>query len=219
LEIALFGRQKEESATVVNLLADQVRRDISFGVLPPDTKLKIEELRGRYGGSAHSLREALRLLSNEGLVEATAQRGFRVSSATLDDQQDIMRLRREIETTGLRWAMEHGDLQWEGRIMAAQHALKTITAQLQQDPTGFALDWDEANRHFHATLIEASRSPRLMEIQNSLFEQSRRFRLAALRESQIDFDATLTTIDELVTAILAKQENEAVNILQKLIIH
>lgn len=215
----MFGRQKEESATVVNLLADQVRRDISFGVLPPDTKLKIEELRGRYGGSAHSLREALRLLSNEGLVEATAQRGFRVSSATLDDQQDIMRLRREIETTGLRWAMERGDLQWEGRIMAAQHALKAITSQLQQDPTGFALDWDEANRHFHATLIEASRSPRLMEIQNSLFEQSRRFRLAALRESQIDFDATLTTIDELVTAILAKQENEAVNILQKLIIH
>lgn len=215
----MFGRQKEESATVVNLLADQVRRDISFGVLPPDTKLKIEELRGRYGGSAHSLREALRLLSNEGLVEATAQRGFRVSSATLDDQQDIMRLRREIETTGLRWAMEHGDLQWEGRIMAAQHALKAITAQLQQDPTGFALDWDEANRHFHATLIEASRSPRLMEIQNSLFEQSRRFRLAALRESQIDFDATLTTIDGLVTAILAKQENEAVSILQKLIIH
>ncbi len=215
----MFGRQKEESATVVNLLADQVRRDISFGVLPPDTKLKIEELRGRYGGSAHSLREALRLLSNEGLVEATAQRGFRVSSATLDDQQDIMRLRREIETTGLRWAMEHGDLQWEGRIMAAQHALKAITAQLQQDPTGFALDWDEANRHFHATLIEASRSPRLMEIQNSLFEQSRRFRLAALRESQIDFEATLTVIDELVTAILTKQETEAVNILQKLIIH
>jgi len=215
----LFGRQKEESATVVNLLADQVRRDISFGVLPPDTKLKIEELRGRYGGSAHSLREALRLLSNEGLVEATAQRGFRVSSATLDDQQDIMRLRREIETTGLRWAMEHGDLQWEGRIMAAQHALKAITTQLQQDPTGFALDWDEANRHFHATLIEASRSPRLMEIQNSLFEQSRRFRLAALRESQIDFEATLTVINELVAAILTKQETEAVNILQKLIIH
>lgn len=215
----MFGRQKEESATVVNLLADQVRRDISFGVLPPDTKLKIEELRGRYGGSAHSLREALRLLSNEGLVEATAQRGFRVSSATLDDQQDIMRLRREIETTGLRWAMEHGDLQWEGRIMAAQHALKAITTQLQQDPTGFALDWDEANRHFHTTLIEASRSPRLMEIQNSLFEQSRRFRLAALRESQIDFEATLTVIDELVAAILTKQETEAVNILQKLIIH
>ncbi|SNZ08396.1 GntR family transcriptional regulator [Cohaesibacter gelatinilyticus] len=215
----MFGRQKEESATVVNLLADQVRRDISFGVLPPDTKLKIEELRGRYGGSAHSLREALRLLSNEGLVEATAQRGFRVSSATLDDQQDIMRLRREIETTGLRWAMEHGDLQWEGRIMAAQHALKAITTQLQQDPTGFALDWDEANRHFHATLIEASRSPRLMEIQNSLFEQSRRFRLAALRESQIDFEATLTVINELVAAILTKQETEAVNILQKLIIH
>ncbi|MCV6548240.1 MAG: FCD domain-containing protein [Cohaesibacter sp.] len=215
----MFGRQKEESATVVNLLANQVRRDISFGVLPPDTKLKIADLRDRYGGSAHSLREALRLLSNEGLVEASAQRGFRVSSATQDDQQDIIRLRREIETTGLRWAMEHGDLQWEGRIMASHHALKAITAQLQQDPTEFALDWDEANRQFHICLIEASRSPRLMEIQNSLFEQSRRFRLAALREDVLDFDHTLSLVDKLVAAILAKQQEEAVSLLQQLIIH
>ncbi|MCT4656676.1 MAG: GntR family transcriptional regulator [Cohaesibacter sp.] len=215
----MFGRQKEESATVVNLLADQVRRDISFGILAPDTKLKIEELRSQYGGSAHSLREALRLLSTEGLVEATAQRGFRVTSATQDDQHDIMRLRREIETMGLSWAMEKGSIQWEGRIMAAQHALKSITQKLQEDPTGYALDWDEANRQFHATLIEASQSPRLAEIQNTLFEQSRRFRLVALREGQIDFDATLQTIDKLVTAILSKDQKQAIEALQVLINH
>ena len=75
----MFGWGRDDSATVVRLIAEQVRRDISFGVLPPDTKLKIEELRQRYGGSAHSMREALTLLASDGLVEANAQRGFRVA--------------------------------------------------------------------------------------------------------------------------------------------
>ena len=50
-----------DNATVVGLIASAIRRDISFGELSPDTRLKIEELRIRYGGSSHSLREALTL--------------------------------------------------------------------------------------------------------------------------------------------------------------
>ena len=102
----MFGRSQNDNATVVRLLAEQVRRDISFGTLPPDTKLKIEELRQRYGGSAHSFREALTLLAADGIVEANAQRGFRVASATQADLEDITRLRCEIECLGLRWSIE-----------------------------------------------------------------------------------------------------------------
>jgi len=64
--------EKSNDGTVVAMLASALRRDISFGTLRPDQKLKIEELRVRYGGSNHSIRETLRLLSAEGLVEATA---------------------------------------------------------------------------------------------------------------------------------------------------
>ena len=72
------------------MLASALRRDIAFGKLLPDQKLKIESLRQSYGGSNHSMRETLRLLSAEGLVESTAQRGFRVTSATEDDLKDIV---------------------------------------------------------------------------------------------------------------------------------
>ena len=92
----MFGRKNSDSDTVVRLLAAQVRRDISIGVLAPDAKLKIDELRQRYGGSAHYFREALTQLTSEGLVEASAQRGFRVASATQTDLEDITRLRAEI---------------------------------------------------------------------------------------------------------------------------
>lgn len=43
------------------------------------------------------MRETLQILSTEGLVEATAQRGFRVTSATKDDVRDIEMVRFEVE--------------------------------------------------------------------------------------------------------------------------
>ena len=85
----LFGRRKSDDDTVVEMLASAIRRDISFGVLRPDQKLKLADLRQAYGGSNHSMRETLRILSSEGVVEAANQRGFRVTSATEDDLRDI----------------------------------------------------------------------------------------------------------------------------------
>lgn len=213
MEIIVFGRAKSDAATVVRLLAEQVRRDISFGELPPDTKLKIDDLRGRYGGSAHSFREALTLLSVEGLVEATAQRGFRVASATQADLEDITRLRAEIECLGLEWAMQRGDVRWEGAVIAAHHTLSRAENAVVEDPDGHALEWDEANREFHARIMSACGSPRLIEFQEQLFQQSRRFRLAALREGKINFARSRDAHDKLVKAIVARDRKTALAIL------
>ncbi|WP_296591549.1 GntR family transcriptional regulator [Roseibium sp.] len=108
----IFGGRSQEDETVVAMLASAIRRDISFGVLRPDEKLKIEALRQSYGGSNHSMRETLRMLAAEGLVEATSQRGFRVTSATQEDLQDILMMRLETEKLGLSRALERGDVAW-----------------------------------------------------------------------------------------------------------
>ncbi len=98
----MFGFKNDDAATVVQFIAEQVRRDISFGVLPPDSRLKIEDLRQRYGGSAHSFREALTLLANEGIVEASSQRGFRVASASQAD------LEASSATMAATWSRSNG---------------------------------------------------------------------------------------------------------------
>ena len=97
----LFGGRTSEDETVVTMLASAIRRDISFGVLRPDQKLKLEALRQSYGGSNHSMRETLRILTSEGLVEATNWRGFRVTSATDGDLRDILLMRLEVEKLAL----------------------------------------------------------------------------------------------------------------------
>jgi GntR family carbon starvation induced transcriptional regulator len=141
----LFGGRKPEDDTVVEMLASAIRRDISFGVLRPDQKLKLTDLRQAYGGSNHSMRETLRILSSEGVVEATNQRGFRVTSATEDDLRDILLVRLEVEKLGLRRSLERGDVAWESRVVAALHSVSRADAVVQENPDDVtALEWDEA---------------------------------------------------------------------------
>ncbi|QPM92288.1 GntR family transcriptional regulator [Pseudooceanicola algae] len=213
----MFSRKSHDSRntaeTVVSVLAGALRRDISFGELPPDAKLKIEALRARYGGSNHSVREALTLLAAEGLVEASAQRGFRVASATAEDLRDIIRLRAELEPMGLRWSMKHSDVAWEGRVIAAHHAAARATDQLLEDPDGAALIWDESGRSLHRVIVSACGSPRMIRMLGQLYDQSRRFRLAALREGACDPRLISDHRATLVAAILDHDADRAVTAL------
>ena len=212
----MFGRRSSEDDTVVNMLAAAIRRDISFGVLRPDQKLKIDALRQSYGGSNHSMRETLRMLTAEGLVEAISQRGFRVTSATEEDLRDILLMRIETERLGLRRSLEEGDVAWESRVVATLHALTRAEAEVRDNPNDVnALAWDEACRVATEALISACGSPRLMEMAGKFYSQSRRFRLALLREGRIDFDARLERQERLREAILARDEQAATRLLEE----
>jgi DNA-binding GntR family transcriptional regulator len=211
----IFRRDTDKDDTIVEMLAAALRRDIAFGALLPDQKLKLAELRTRYGGSTHSMRETLRILTSEGLVEATAQRGFRVTSATEDDLRDIALVRVEIEKLALGQALAHGDVAWEGQVIAAHHALQKAENQVAGAADDMsALEWDEACRVFSATLISACESPRLMDLHGKLFNQSRRFRLAQLCEGQLNFDKRRDRQKQLVDAVLARDETAALAVLQ-----
>ena len=210
----IFKRASNEDDTVVAMLASALRRDISFGALLPDQKLKIEALRQRYGGSNHSMRETLRLLSAEGLVEATAQRGFRVTSATEEDLRDIHMVRAEIEKIGLAQAMASASTGWEARVIAAHHTLRKAEDMVRTTPDDLtALEWDEACRDFSAALISGCGSPRLVDLQRKFFDQSRRFRLTLLREGRLDFATRQARQAALVQAVLDRDTQTALDLL------
>lgn len=211
-----FGKHQDDDETVVAMLASAIRRDISFCVLAPDQKLKIDLLRQRYGGSNHSMRETLRLLSAEGLVEATSQRGFRVTSATESDRQDILLIRLEVEQLGLERALARAKVDWEGRVIAAFHAADRADLAVRQNPDDVtALEWDEACRSATLSIMSGSGSPRLFDLADKFFGQSRRFRLAALREGTIDFAARKVRRQGLQDAILAREAARALALLEQ----
>lgn len=212
----LFGDRGGTDETIVAMLSSAIRRDISFGVLRPDEKLKIEALRQRYGGSNHSMRETLRILTAEGMVEATNQRGFRVTSATEDDLQDILLMRIETERLGLKRSLQSDSVAWESQVVAAFHGLHRADVAVQETPNdAIALDWDEASRALSTALLSACGSRRLTETANKFYNQSRRYLLALLREGQIDFAAREKRHQILREAILARNDELALTTLEE----
>ena len=128
--------------------------------------------------------------------------------------RDIIMVRSEIEKLALCLAIEKGDTEWEGRVIAAHHRLQKAELSVAQDADDLtALEWDEACRAFSLALIDACTSPRLVDLQRRLFNQSRRFRLALLREDRIDFGLRRANQRKIVDAILARDTTAAVDAL------
>jgi GntR family carbon starvation induced transcriptional regulator len=166
----LFVGKKPEDDTVVETLASAIRRDISFGVLRPDQKLTILGLRQSYGGSSHSMPETLRMLASEGMVEATNQRGYWVTSATEDDLHDILLLRLEVEKFALKRSLKFGDVMWESRVVAALYAVSRADSAVQnQSDDVTVLEWDRVCRDLALTLAAACESPRLIKMVAQFF--------------------------------------------------
>src|SRR6185369_6643691 len=107
-----------------------IRTDILFGKLIPNEKLKLDRLRRDYGVSVGTLRELLSRLSTEGLVVAEGQRGFQVAAVSADNLREIAALRLLLESHALTLSFAAGDMDWEGRVVAAYHKLSAIEKRL-----------------------------------------------------------------------------------------
>jgi DNA-binding GntR family transcriptional regulator len=86
-----------EPATTPDRIAEALRLDIIAGRFPPGMRLKIVALAERYGTSAMPVREALRQLDGERLIELNAHRGAVVRKVTIGFVQDIYEVRAALE--------------------------------------------------------------------------------------------------------------------------
>ncbi|MBO0849785.1 MAG: GntR family transcriptional regulator, partial [Pseudonocardia sp.] len=80
-----------------NDIADELRAAIADGVFPPGHRLVHEELADRFGVSRIPLREAIRTLVGEGLVQSPAGRGTFVTALDLAEIDEIYDLRKLVE--------------------------------------------------------------------------------------------------------------------------
>jgi DNA-binding GntR family transcriptional regulator len=152
------------------LTYDRIRKDLMSGVYGPGQRLPIAALCEKYGAGLSVAREALTRLAEQGLIRAERNRGFATIALSVDELEDLMLARVQIEEACLRRSMVRGDTRWEAGVVAAHHALsKAPVADPVADPAGFA-EWTEAHAAFHVALCAASASPRLLDLRQSLFD-------------------------------------------------
>ncbi|WP_346915533.1 GntR family transcriptional regulator [uncultured Roseibium sp.] len=158
----------------------QVRSDIIFGKLLPGQKLRLEKLKTAYGASVSTLREILNRLASEGLVVAEGQRGFQVAPVSADNLRETADLRLLLETHALEQSFASGDVDWEGRVVAAHHRLKALEARMRDGDRGDIQAWKRYDWEFHQVLISACGSELLMETHADVFDKYLRYQLLAL---------------------------------------
>ena len=107
----------------------RLRNDIIFGRLAPSQKLRLEALKDAYGISVSTLRELLNRLTSEGLVVAESARGFEVAPVSADNFKELANLRLLLESHALQRSFVLGDMDWEGRVVAAHHKLATMEGE------------------------------------------------------------------------------------------
>jgi DNA-binding GntR family transcriptional regulator len=158
----------------------EIRGDILRGRLGPGQKLKLEKLRADYGTSVSTLREILSRLSSEKLVVAEGQRGFEVAPISIKNLTEIAALRQLLEGHALEQSFAQGDVEWEGRVVAAHHKLGLMEERMEAGERSVTEQWKQYDWQFHQALISACGSRLLMETHAAVFDKYLRYQMLAL---------------------------------------
>src|SRR5215204_5854877 len=174
-----------QPTTVGESAYQEIRSDIVFGRLPPGKKLRLDRLKADYGASVSTLREILNRLHSERLVIAEGQKGFEVAPVSVANLREIAALRQLLECRALIQSFRAGDMDWEGRVVAAHHRLARMEERMAQGDRSGTETWKQYDWQFHQALISACGSKMLIEIHAAVFDKYLRYQMIYLRYQMI----------------------------------
>ncbi len=213
-----MGQIADQAETVGERIYRKVRSDIIFGRLAPGERLRLERLSAQYTTSITTLRELLSRLSAEGLIIAESSKGFEVAPVSARNLREIAHMRLLLETHAMRLSLEAGDLEWEGRIVAAHHKLANMENRIIAGTSAETETWKRYDREFHHALISACGSRALLDVHGSIFTRYLRYQMVAVvfrgkpaaDEHRTLLQAALARDFERAAATLATHVNDCV---------
>ncbi|MET8281612.1 GntR family transcriptional regulator [Micromonospora sp. NPDC005174] len=151
-----------ESVSLVDLAVSRLTRDILSGKSDPGERLVEEQLTRRLGISRAPLREALRLLAQQGLVEHVPRRGVRVATLSDRDVRELYELRDVLE----RFAVRAGIPVARESDLAGLRA--TLQAMREATGAGDRMAVAESHRAFHVALVALAGNRQLSAVYGSI---------------------------------------------------
>lgn len=188
-------------------VAERLRQRIFAHELPPGTWIDEQKLAEQYGISRTPLREALKVLASEGLVELKPRRGCYVTEISAQDLDDIFPLMAMLEGRCASDAVKRAK-------RADIEALKAIHDALEKSARDGKIDaFFEANQEFHRKIQELAGNRWLLMVIQDLRKVLKLSRLHSLSiEGRLQ-----QSLDEhraIMAAIQAGQPEEAEKAMQ-----
>lgn len=185
-------------------VSEKIRSRILDGTYVPGTRLVERDLAAEFAVSRSPIREAIRLLNHEGLLESLATRGIVVKKLTRHDVIEIFDLREALEGLAARLAAER----------VAGGAISDLDEYVRRSHTAAnALDFDTAhaaNAAFHDELIAFSENGNLQIMLKPLLG-----RLHWIFRQVLDFQQVYREHDGLAKAIATGDPRKARRVAEK----
>jgi len=180
-----------------NEIIEKLRDMISEGELPPGTRVPEKLLCLRFGVSRTPLREALKVLGSEGLVDLLPNRGAMVARLTVNDIEELFPVMGQLEALA-------GEL-------ACQNATKEEVAEIRLLHSQMVLDYTRSNRsayfkvnqEIHSKILSAARNQTLCNIYQALAGRVRHARYLA-NMSQARWAKAVDEHEQILTALAAR---------------
>jgi DNA-binding GntR family transcriptional regulator len=153
-----------ERASMTERVLRELRKAIIDGRIPQGEQLREVQLAGSLGTGRTAVREAIRQLVQEGLVEYEVHRGAYVRVMSLADRLDVYVAREAIESGAVRRVIESGDPIPLDGVRGALEELKAA-ASAQENVSDALI---AADIRFHQELVRLARSPRLSRAHQTL---------------------------------------------------
>jgi DNA-binding GntR family transcriptional regulator len=154
-----------EPQSLVDLAADAVRTMILAGALRPGDRLVESHFTERLGISRPPLREALRLLQHEGLVQALPRRGAMVTVISAQDAWEISTLRSSLERTAMELYLP---LRGSRGVEDCRTGLEAMAEAANRGNQALLI---RRSFEFHVALVALAGHRRLTEMYRSLSNQ------------------------------------------------
>ena len=203
-----FNVTMNEYLPLRDVVFNTLRQAILRGELKPGERLMEIQLANKLGVSRTPIREALRKLELEGLVNMVPRKGAEVADITEKSLRDVLEVRKALEELSVQLACEKiTEEEIEELKRVAERFKDTLD---DQDVTKIA----EADVAFHDVIYTATDNQKLILLLNNLREQMYRYRLEYLKDTQ-SHDRLVEEHQKIVNAIIEKNKEEAVRLIQE----
>lgn len=152
-EVVLDEELAAQGASLSDQLVAVLQRRVLSGEVPVGTWLRHEALAEEFGVSRTPVREALRILTSQGFVTISPNRGAQVNGLSGRDIREIGQVRGELEGLAATLACDRIDDEQTKRMARSWDSFRESLDQPQEVQ---AERWMRANDEFHSVILEAA---------------------------------------------------------------
>ena len=201
-----FNVTMNEYLPLRDVVFNTLRQAILRGELKPGERLMEIQLANKLGVSRTPIREALRKLELEGLVNMVPRKGAEVADITEKSLRDVLEVRKALEELSVQLACEKiTEEEIEELKRVAERFKDTLD---DQDVTKIA----EADVAFHDVIYTATDNQKLILLLNNLREQMYRYRVEYLKKEEA-YPQLIAEHEELIDNISKRNKEEATRIM------